>query len=891
MGSYVLTFPEIDKTSLPSVGGKGANLSELTRAGFPVPQGFCVTTAAYRKFVETSSKIGEFFERLDRLNPDQLEQIREAGKQIRDHLESLPMPSDIRSAILRAWAETGTDSAYAVRSSATAEDLPTASFAGQQETYLNVKGEEQLLQAVQKCWASLFTDRAITYRMKNGFSHRKVFLSVVVQQMVFPEVSGIMFTADPVTGHRETVSIDAGFGLGEALVSGIVSADLYQVIAGNITKKQIADKKKAIYALPEGGTQTCELSPEKQTVQALPDEKILELAALAKKIEDYYGCEQDIEWCLAEGKCFILQSRPITSLYPVPKTADDQKLHVFLSFGHQQMMTEALRPLAISIMRTILPFGKKEPTAETGIAAEAGGRLYIDLTPLLYTKPGRKIIPHLLGNMDELMSNAISQVIERGRLQKEARPGKELRRNVLRILPPVLIKVIGNLLFRDTSKAIQICDTVMERMVAESKKELAHVSGVQRIIRIQENAGSQMLKLFSHFVPYLITGIVTTKMIRHLSIRWLGDDREIPLLNRSLPGNVTSEMGLALGDLADIAGKYPEVTAYLPRAEDQTFYEGLREVANGEVFASAFKQFIDKYGMRCPGEIDITKPRWRESPTMLVPAILSHLQTGQPGEHRLKFQQGFSEAQQAGETLLRRLRNTRNGRLKARWMSHLIRVYRDVTGIREHHKFTLIRHLDLYKQAILDEARQLVKQGILRHETDVFYLGLNEIAAIMENRFTGSVPELIEQRKKDYEWHQKLTPPRVITSEGEVITGVRRDIQAPAGSLPGTPVSAGIAEGYARVVLNPDKASLKPGDILIAPFTDPGWTPFFHPAKALVMEVGGLMTHGAVVAREYGIPAVVGVEDATKKIKDGQYIRVDGSQGFVQILDDKHTHA
>jgi phosphoenolpyruvate synthase/pyruvate phosphate dikinase len=887
MGPYVLAFSDIDQTSLPYVGGKGANLGELNKAGFPVPDGFCVTTSAYRRFIETSGEMDAYFDLLDRLDAGQLAQIREIGQKIRDHLHSLTIPDDIRCALLRAWKETGAEAAYAVRSSATAEDLPTASFAGQQETYLNVKGEEQLLKAVKQCWASLFTDRAITYRIKNGFDHRTVFLSVVVQQMVFPEVSGILFTADPITGHRQTVSIDASFGLGEALVSGIVSADLYQVRSGKIVKKQVAVKQKAIYPLPEGGTKTCDLPSESQSKQALSDREILELAELGKKIEAHYGCEQDIEWCLAGGKFFILQSRPITSLFPVPQIEEDGRLHVFFSFGHQQMMTEALRPLAISTIRTVFPFGKRDPhTLESNVALEAGGRIYVDLTPLLYSKLARKIIPKLLINMDELMSHALSQVIERERFLREAVPNKEVGKNVRRIFPPLLAKVLGILLFSDTSKAVLRCNEMMERLVEESKQELAAYSGAERIKRIRKNMGSLLLKMISHFAPYLITGIVTSKLIEHLSVRWLGDAREVPLLNRSLPGNVTSEMGLALGDLADAARPYPEVVAMLKKAKDQTFYQELSKVPGGDVFRAAFESFIKKYGMRCPGEIDITKPRWRESPTLLVPAILSHLQTVQPGEHRTKFKQGIIEAEQAREALLNRLRKKRGGRLKAKWMAFLIRVYRDVMGIREHHKFTMIRHFDLYKQAILDEARLLVENGVLEQETDVFYLTLNEMILLLEHRDSGDVQERISLRKKDYEWQRKLTPPRVMTSEGEVLTGMRKDIEVPEGSLIGTPVSAGVAKGYARVVLNPETADLKPGDILIAPFTDPGWTPLFHSAKALVMEIGGLMTHGAVVAREYGIPAVVGVEGATKKIKDGQYIKVDGTQGYVQILED-----
>lgn len=350
MNPYVLQFDEIDGDSLPDAGGKGANLGELTNAGFPVPPGFCVTTGSYRAFVETSTEMKGFFAQLNELTLDSLDQIRAVGERIRNHLRSLPIPSGVRAAITSAWRKKGTEGAYAVRSSATAEDLPTASFAGQQETYLNVLGEEDLMEAVRNCWASLFTDRAIVYRLKNGFDHRDVYVSVVVQQMVFQEVYGILFTADPISGHRSTVSIDAGFGLGEAFVSGMVSADLYQVRSGQIVKKQIAEKKKAIYGLPGGGTEIRGLPWEQWKQQALPDETILELARLGKRIEQHYGKEQDIEWGWGDGQLWILQSRPITTLYPIPdEVRDSEKLRVLFSFGHQQMMTEAMKPMSLSI--------------------------------------------------------------------------------------------------------------------------------------------------------------------------------------------------------------------------------------------------------------------------------------------------------------------------------------------------------------------------------------------------------------------------------------------------------------------------------------------------------------------------------------------------------------
>src|SRR5262245_62973851 len=295
---WVVPFAAIDRSDFALVGGKGANVGEMTRAGFPVPAGFCVTTAAFKAFLEGAGDTVDLFARLAALRPEDTDAVRRLGEEARSRLGRAPIPEGVAAAVAAAWAEAGTDQAYAVRSSATAEDLPAASFAGQQDTYLNVRGRDALLAKVRDCWVSLFTDRAITYRARNGFDHRKVLLSVVVQRMVSPEVSGILFTADPIDGRRHIVSIDSGFGLGEALVSGLVSADLYKVDkrTNAIVEKKIAEKKLAIWPLPDGGTRQEPLPTEKQTAPSLTEGQAKELAALGAKIEAHYQKPQDIEW-------------------------------------------------------------------------------------------------------------------------------------------------------------------------------------------------------------------------------------------------------------------------------------------------------------------------------------------------------------------------------------------------------------------------------------------------------------------------------------------------------------------------------------------------------------------------------------------------------------------
>ena len=370
MSSLVLGFQEIEKTQLFLVGGKGLKLGELSKIhGIQVPEGFCVTTEAYQKALEQNEAFHVLLDQLTMLKVDDRDQIGEISRKIRQIIMEVEIPSDVAGAVAYYLSEFGENCAYAVRSSATAEDLPHASFAGQHDTYLNIIGKEAIMQHIKKCWASLFSDRAVIYRMQNGFDHSQVYLSVIVQRMIFSQASGILFTADPITSNRKLLSIDASFGLGEALVSGLVSADCYKVQEGEIVDKRIATKKLAIYGREEGGTETGQIEPEQQKTQTLTEQQILQLARIGRQIEAYFGCPQDIEWCLVDDTFYIVQSRPITILFPIPETNDEEN-HVYVSVGHQQMMTDPLKPLGMSLFQ-LTSFGPR---------FKAGGRLFVDVT-------------------------------------------------------------------------------------------------------------------------------------------------------------------------------------------------------------------------------------------------------------------------------------------------------------------------------------------------------------------------------------------------------------------------------------------------------------------------------------------------------------------------------
>jgi phosphoenolpyruvate synthase/pyruvate phosphate dikinase len=858
--AYVVDFQEIDITQVALVGGKGAHLGELSLIeGVTVPPGFCVTTDAFERMMAEVPSMDDQLDQLSRLVSQDREAIRALSLGLRETIEAIAIPDDVASEITRSLAQLGERAAYAVRSSATAEDLPTASFAGQHDTYLNVVGPAATLQHVSRCWASLFTERAVTYRVRNGFDHRKVRMAVVVQRMVFPQAAGILFTADPVTGNRKVTSIEASFGLGEALVSGLVNADVYKVRDGEVVAKTIGTKRLAVLASPAGGTQEHAIEPEQQAQPALTEPQVVRLAELGRRIEAHFGQPQDIEWCLADDDFQIVQSRPITALFPIPR-ADDGENHVYLSVGHQQMMTDAMKPLGISVRQMLNPMH------------EAGGRLFVDVTRGLASPASRGGLLDVLGK-DPLIRDALETILDRGdfirSLPDEGRGGAPAGGAPAPIATDPAIP--AGLIARS------------EHSIAAAKREIRTKSGSELMDFIMADIGELKRILFdpqSHQV-FMTAMEATWWLNEHLEM-WLGEKNVADTLTQSAPNNVTSEMGLALLDVADAIRPHQDVVAFVLQVGDDDFINELPKLAGGTEARDAIQAWLDKYGMRGAGEMDITRPRWSERPTMLLPILLGHIENFEPGEGERRFEQGRQEAWKKEQEILERLRALPDGERKAEETKRMIDRVRTFIGYREYPKYGMVSRYFIYKQALLKEAARLVQAGVLRETDDIFYLTLQELHDVVR---THEVDEtLIRQRKDAFRSYQVLTPPRVLTSEGESVAGAYRRDDVPAGALVGLAVSAGTVEGRARVILDMAEADLEAGDILVTPHTDPGWTPLFVAINGLVTEVGGLMTHGAVIAREYGLPAVVGVENATRLIRDGQRIRVNGTDGYVEIL-------
>ncbi|MBO1580627.1 phosphoenolpyruvate synthase [Bacillus sp. XF8] len=871
MSSLVLGFQEIEKTQLLLVGGKGLNLGELLKIqAIQVPEGFCITTVGYKKAIEQNETFQALLDQLTMLKIENRDQIGEISRKIRQIIMEVEIPSDVVKAVVHYLSQFGEEHAYAVRSSATAEDLPHASFAGQQDTYLNIIGKEAILQHISKCWASLFTDRAVIYRMQNGFDHSQVYLSVIVQRMIFPQASGILFTADPITSNRKLLSIDASFGLGEALVSGLVSADCYKVQEEEIVDKMIATKKLAIYALKEGGTETQQIDPDQQKTQTLTEQQILQLARIGRQIEAYFGYPQDIEWCLVDDTFYIVQSRPITTLYPIPK-ANDQENHVYVSVGHQQMMTDPMKPLGLSLFQ-LTSFGPR---------FKAGGRLFVDVTHNLASPVSRKTIIDTLGQSDPLIKDALMTIIERGNFIKSF-PNDKKEQSSSKSNKGISSAGFQAQIENDPTIVTDLIKS-SQASIEELKQNIQTKSGSDLFDFILEDIQKLKKILFDpQSLGVIMAAMDASTWINEKMNKWLGEKNVADTLSLSVPNNITSEMGLALLDVADVIRPYPEVIDYLQHVKDDNFLDELVQFEGGQKIRDAIYAYLSKYGMRCTGEIDITKTRWSEKPITLVSMILSNIKNFEPNVSNRKFEQGRQEALKKEQELLDRLKQLPDGEQKAKETKRMIDLIRNFIGYREYPKYSMINRYFVYKQALLKEVEQLVQANVIHEKEDIYYLNFEELREVVRTNKLDY--QVISKRKDEYKLYKKLTPPRVITSDGEIIVGKYKREHLPAEAIVGLPVSSGVIEGRARVILKMEDANLEDGDILVTAFTDPSWTPLFVSIKGLVTEVGGLMTHGAVIAREYGLPAVVGVENATKMIRDGQRIRVHGTEGYIEIL-------
>ena len=828
----VLLLTEIRATDAAIAGGKGANLGELIAAGFEVPDGFVLTTAAYR-LAATAAEV-------DSAKPD------EAA----DRLRTVDVPDAVAAAAIDRYESMGAGK-VAVRSSATAEDLPGASFAGQQDTFLDIEGSEALLDAIRRCWASLWNERAVAYRADHDIDDGSVALAVVVQRMVDAIAAGVMFTADPITGRRGTAVIDAAPGLGEAVVSGTVDPDHYVAdpVSGRITERSIRHDEPV-----------------------LTDALIRELATVGLRIEDRLGSPQDIEFAVdGDARLWIVQSRPITTLYPLPPHAADDR--VYFSISVAQGYFDPITPMG---MEAFLAIGRRvaatfargqEPNSAVVVAGE---RPFADVTAVLRDTVGREFLERATSVGEARSSIVFGKLAADPRFAQRRAPRI---RSVRRILPVILRSRIPLYALR------------LLRSPARTRVRL--IREVERATEFDVRDGMTSAELLDAFenvmrtaLPFVfprMLGLVVAGMVSYVAVgRLLGDHAsadELLTLTRGLPHNPTTEMDLELWALSREIRSDKASRDLITSRRPGKLAERFRAADLPPVMQAGLARFLEKYGFRSIGEIDLGVPRWSEDPTHLLGAISNYFQlTDDALAPDAQFERGAREAEAMIATLLGRVRGPRRVLLR-----FFLGRTRALMGSRELPKYTLIRRLFTPLRDLLRPVGvELAAAGRLDSPEDVYFLTLAEArAAVAGSDMRATVAAHRAAFTRELGRHRI---PRVLLSDGTDAEVALVDV---AEGLRGSPASPGSVTGKARVIHSPRGARLEPGEILVAPSTDPGWTPLFLTAGGLVMEMGGMMSHGAVVAREYGIPAVVGVANATERIATGDTITVDGSSGVV----------
>jgi phosphohistidine swiveling domain-containing protein len=895
----ILRLSHVDGGMLPLVGGKAANLGELIAAGLPVPDGFCLTTQAYREATGTVrdgvlAELGNLQAALQPGTAGQAADLAAVAGRAREAIRALPVPPRIVAAVEQVYAALGKAVPVAVRSSATAEDLPFASFAGQQDTYLNVIGIDAVLQAVRNCWASLWTDRAVAYRAALGIAPHEVALAVVIQRMVDAAAAGVMFTANPVTGRRREAVIDAAPGLGEAVVSGAVNPDQFvvDIEKGRILDRKVGDKRVMVRPLPGGGTEWQDLVGGAEA-SSLTDGQALELAVLGLQAERHFGSPQDTEWAIdTGGALWLTQSRPITTLYPIPESRSaGTGNRVYLCFSLAQGLTRPLTPMGLASLRLVASsvakaagFAVPEPRDGPSPFAEAAQRIYFDLTTPVRSSVGRRMLPRIFDVMEARSAMVLRQVFDDPRFTVTRRTALGLVRHIL----PAAVRArvpesVLRGLFRPKA-ALRRLDRFTREFAGDLELE-AGAGPTERLDHAERLLGGRLFAIVPDILPLPALGFA----MLWLAGKLLGPDRgeDLQKVLRGLPQNVTTEMDLDLWHLASAMKDDRESRAALETLEPSALAANYAAGRLPPVLHAGLVRFLERYGHRAVAEIDVGLPRWSDDPTHILGVLANYLRLTDPAmAPDVQFSRAGAEAEAEVERLVAKARG--RGRARALLVGAALRRTRLFAGLRELPKYQLILGLAEVRKQLAHVGAALAADGQLESPDDIFFLDFEEARQALGGSASGDgkprkLRGLVLERRAAYAREMgRRHIPRVLLSDGtepEVLQAA--DAATADGALSGSPASAGVVTAPARVILDPVGAHLEPGEILVAPSTDPGWTPLFLTAGGLVMEMGGPNSHGAVVAREYGSPAVVGVPEATVRLASGRRITVDGGAGTV----------
>ncbi len=831
----VVDLRELTAAEVALAGGKGAQLGAMLHAGLPVPEGFCVSTEAFR----------------------------------------CGMNEGVRTAIAGAYAAIG--GRVAVRSSATAEDLPEASFAGQQDTFLNIEGTDAVIEAVQACWKSLFTERAVAYRRDRGMAEESVAMAVVVQRMVDPDAAGVLFTINPVSGAIDELVIEAARGLGDKVVSAQVTPDRFRV------------RRRAPYAVIQ--------REGEETGTALTPALIAELAHLGLTAERVLGCAADIEWAVADGRAYLLQARAVTAAGPRTPTVHygsrwnaehakerlifwgNYNLRDTMPYPHTPFSWSfwnylMIRPLFVSM--GLIAAGDGESLDDLPAMADmVEGRMYFNMNVWAGLVPSR---PRWLSVksaelLDEELGPIWREVLASGEFEPIGRPFSLARAwRCIACAPAGVGTLLGRMSAARAWQELENC-----------KREVANFARVEDLSILDEK---QIIALARYFamenaprgiIPLIASGpaLPATVMLQWLLRRIKREDLYLPLLS-GVGRNPTVQAALAIWDLAEAAG--PVVRTVFANEAIERVPEALQASEDGREFLARMNAFLALHGYRAVREYEFSCPRWRDDPTFVYESVRNYFNhpAGQPTP-RQHYQRQVEEHERAKQELDRVLRY----RPLRRWLCRrLIRVIEERMPLREAFKSALLLGLAHVRDLLLEVGRRQVARGALEKADDFLFLSIPEAEKIATGELDVNwIRQQIPIRRREFATYMRIDPPLVMRSDGKPVVK-----PAKAGEvLQGAGASPGVVRGRARIMFDPtDGARLSRGDILVAKFTDPGWTPLFLTAGGLVMEVGGIISHGAVVAREYGLPAVVGIKHATRILREGEVVEIDGGSGEVR---------
>lgn len=887
----VVSLDRLKAEDADRVGGKGANLGRMLAARLPVPPGFCVTTEAFRQFVDSFWNLEPLLAALDALQSRQIDEANALGAQVRERLAAGPLPPAVERAVVDAWQAQGTKRAYAVRSSATAEDQPLVSFAGQGETFLNVCGREAILQSIRACWMSLFADRAILYRMHERIGQRNAAMAVVVQRMIYPDVSGVLFTADPISGNTQRIVIEAAYGLGVALVSGEVSPDRLVLARPELQVIERHVGKKTIEIVPDGigRVRRRDVDSRRAWAACLDTATATRLGLLALDTERLLGGPQDMEWAIAGERLFLLQSRPITTL----TRKVDQSQTVWSNLNSWEVLPGVLTPMTWSVasfqleclFRPLLNLlgvdrAPVEAATRQSIFGLIAGRAYANLNMLARIAcavPGIDRLDFgegLGGEHGELLAELIRQ--ESARDRESAGDWRQRLQRVARWLRFAAWCVVHGVDQRSAQALSDFRRSVDERVGADFADKSS--------LGLLDHLGTLLVALQRYGPDAAASVGVAMVMVRFFFnfVKGRQGSADGAMANRMLGGLnrlASAEAGLELWRLAAWADRQPALRTILAETDDfELLRERMDRAAEGREFLARWDQFMQRHGHHAFGEMDVHNPRWSDTPALVL-GLLRSYRDGPAGADPQDFQRRLARRRLGlARDFRRQLRNP----MQRERFDFLLRKTQVGIALRENVRNEIVRLLAEMRRTLLELGGRLVCRGTLAERDDIFFVELSELQSLVDGVALGA---RIAARKAEFALQRKIIPPPVVVGQFDPENFTPEDRRSTTRILQGLAASAGIVTGPARVILQPQEGQpLLPGEILVAPYTDPGWAPYFLSAAGIVMDVGGMLSHGSIVAREYGIPAVVNVGSATRSITTGQIVRVDGDRGTVTIL-------